>query len=230
MNDALDIATNAADPLQQHLVNGNGLQLNGHLDSPTTPVNDNPLASSMKMSMDIQEPESDVRHEPLPVKLDKLDHASIAPEVGTPLDPGPCLFYLLSRSPSLLTPMPPASIAISPPNGTPPPAVGQLLEDVKMAESAPTPSSDFTMTELAAPNGRENTKRSREPTPVASVPSLESIGASTSLTSPANEHSTPEDEGSVPPPAKRARTFSDADQASMIVSAFHIFRTPLLAC
>lgn len=48
---------------------------------------ENALASD-KIDMDIQEPESDVRHEPLPIKIDKLDNASIRPEVGTPLLPG----------------------------------------------------------------------------------------------------------------------------------------------
>lgn len=64
--------------------NLNGLS-NGDASSPTTPV-DHTL--DMKIHMDIQEPESDVRHEPIPIRVDvKLDHASVAPEVGTPLDP-----------------------------------------------------------------------------------------------------------------------------------------------
>lgn len=57
-------------------------------DSPTTPVSNITTASDLKIDMDIQEPESDARHEPLPIKIDKLDHASVLPELGTPLDPG----------------------------------------------------------------------------------------------------------------------------------------------
>lgn len=69
-----------------HSDNSNG----AHEESPTTPVSNNLIASDVKIDMDIQEPESDVRHEPLPtaIKIDKLDHASVRPEIGTPMDPG----------------------------------------------------------------------------------------------------------------------------------------------
>lgn len=112
-----------------------------------------------------------------------------------------------------------------------------MLEDVRTAENSPGERLDVQMAEVG-PNGRlsEQPKRSREPTPVASYPgatssstAIDSIGASTSYTTP-NEYSTQEDEGSVPPPAKRARTFSDADQASVMhVSVFHLC-APFLAC
>ncbi|KZP32310.1 hypothetical protein FIBSPDRAFT_882662 [Athelia psychrophila] len=159
-----------------------------YASSPTTPV-DHTL--DIKMSMDIQEPESDVRHEPIPIRVDKLDHASVVPEVGTPLDP--------------------ASIAIAAPSGTPPPATGELLDDVKMAEDATPPAtaaSDVSMeTALAAPNG--SNKRSREPTPVASDPA-----SAPPPTPSAHEGSVHEDDGSIPPPAKRPRTFSENDMMS----------------
>ena len=63
----------------------NGLRPNGHPDSPTTPVNNVLTASDMKIDMDIQEQESDVRHDPRP---NHIENASIAPELGSPVHPG----------------------------------------------------------------------------------------------------------------------------------------------
>lgn len=112
-----------------------------------------------------------------------------------------------------------ASIDIDPPKGTPPPAPGQLLEDVKMSEE----NGDVPMTE-GGPNGHHvepqshPTKRSRSPSPVAQIPAASSsatVNSAVSYASP-NEVSMQEDDGSVPPPAKRARTFSDLDQASVV--------------
>jgi bromodomain-containing factor 1 len=112
-----------------------------------------------------------------------------------------------------------------------------VLDDVKMAEDLPVEKLDVQMAEVG-PNGHpgEQPKRSREPTPVASVPAatsssttMDSVGASTSYTTP-NEYSTQEDEGSLPPPAKRARTFSDADQASIMHVSVSYLCAPLLAC
>jgi bromodomain-containing factor 1 len=235
MNDAL---TNGHSPLPTILPNGtlnpNGIQI----DSPTTPVSNNLTASDIKIEMDIQEPESDVRHEPVPNKIDTLENASIAPQVGTPLHPCPSLLLSYPCRYSLSFFLPLASIAIDPPHGTPPPPPGELLEDVKMAEGSHPEKLDVQMAEVG-PNGRlsEQPKRSREPTPVASFPgatssstAVDSVGASTSYTTP-NEYSAQEDEGSLPPPAKRARTFSDPDQASVImhVSVSYLC-APLLAC
>jgi bromodomain-containing factor 1 len=59
----------------------NGALTNGH------PLSD--AIIDMKIDMDIQEPESDARHEPAPNKIDILEDASTAPQVGTPSDPGP---------------------------------------------------------------------------------------------------------------------------------------------
>ena len=118
-----------------------------------------------------------------------------------------------------------ASIAIDPPHGTPPPGE----EDAKMAEDSPsnTQHLDVQMADVGL-NGRLSEKRSREPTPVAASFSTV-VDASTSYTTP-NEYSTQEDEGSVPPPAKRARTFSDPDQASIMHVSGSYLCTPLLAC
>lgn len=111
-----------------------------------------------------------------------------------------------------------ASIAIAAPSGTPPPATGELLDDVKMAEDATPPAtaaSDISMeTALAAPNG--SNKRSREPTPVASDPA-----SAPPPTPSAHESSVHEDDGSIPPPAKRPRTFSEND---MMVRVFTLVR------
>lgn len=95
MNDALTNGLNGVDAhpngvstdQQGAAVNGNGVQF----DSPTTPISNSLTASDLKIDMDMQEPESDVRHEPLPIKIDTLENASIAPQVGTPLDPGTLL-------------------------------------------------------------------------------------------------------------------------------------------
>jgi hypothetical protein len=78
-------------------INGISATLNGHslhnlpspaADSPATPVSTS--AADVKIDMDYQEQESDVRHEPLPVKnLDyNGDPISNAPQVETPIDPG----------------------------------------------------------------------------------------------------------------------------------------------
>jgi bromodomain-containing factor 1 len=191
----------------------NGLRPNGHPESPTTPVNNVLSASDMKIDMDLQEQESDVRHDPRP------KHASLAPD---PVLPGPCP---LVNYPVLLLTSWLASIAIDPPHGTPPPGE----EDAKMAEDSPsnTQHLDVQMADVGL-NGRLSEKRSREPTPVAASFSTV-VDASTSYTTP-NEYSTQEDEGSVPPPAKRARTFSDPDQASIMHVSGSYLCTPLLAC
>jgi hypothetical protein len=104
-----------------------------------------------------------------------------------------------------------------------------------MAEDLLVEGLDVQMAEVSS-NGRlsEQPKRSREPTPLASYPgatssTMDSIGASTSYTTP-NDYSTQEDDGSVPPPAKRARTFSDADQASIMHVSVPYLCAPLLAC
>lgn len=92
-------------------------------------------------------------------------------------------------------------------------------------EVVPVENGNVNMKELT-PNGHhdeQHLKRSREPTPIAS--SYPTASSSTAMECTPNEYSTQEDEGSMPPPAKRARTFSDADQASIVhVSAF-IFKS-----
>lgn len=57
------------------------------VDSVATPVN-NSLVPDVKIDVDYNEQESDARHEPAPIKLDKLDSASIVPQLDTPPVPG----------------------------------------------------------------------------------------------------------------------------------------------
>lgn len=56
-------------------------------DSPDTPVN-TVSDVAVKISSDIPEVESDVRHEPYQISLDKLDDASVRPQIDTPIVPG----------------------------------------------------------------------------------------------------------------------------------------------
>lgn len=85
----------------------NGVHLNGHhdvqpslngdhndvadspaIDSPATPVNDTPTpAVKIDVHYHDQE-ESDVRHEPVDMKIDVVREMSTIPQVATPADPG----------------------------------------------------------------------------------------------------------------------------------------------
>ena len=170
---------------------------------------DNALASD-KIDMDVQEPESDVRHEPLPIKIDKLDNASILS--------GPLLNLLVVIALTLIIFS--GSIAVEPSKRTPPPDIGELLDDVKMTGSTPVENGDFQMAD-AAPNGnhvehQQQLKRDRSPTPLTSVTASITQPASVSYDS-LNDNSNRE-QGSLPPPAKRARTSSDIDQVSVTLN------------
>ncbi|KAI0639197.1 Bromodomain-containing protein [Trametes polyzona] len=109
------------------------------VDSVATPVN-NSLVSDIKIDVDYTEQESDARHEPVPPKAEKLEDASVVPQVSTPADPD--------------------SIPIDPPHGTPPPPQGELLADVKMAEeNASAKGADVEMSDASGqanglPNGQ----------------------------------------------------------------------------
>ena len=63
-------------------------------DSPDTPVN-TVSDVAVKITSDVPEVESDVRHEPFQISLSKLDDASIG-QIDTPIDPGASLFPLFS--------------------------------------------------------------------------------------------------------------------------------------
>lgn len=210
-----------------HKINGNGVHNANSpaAESPATPIS-TAAAPDVKIDIDYQEPESDVRHEPITFKpidsVDKQDDASIVPQVGTPADPsmlflscfflkGPIDFFFL---PNLDT------IPIHAPNGTPPPPLGELLYDVKMAEQTNGLHSSVSP-HLNGANGdvvMNNTED--QPTPVATPKAestdvsmnLDSVGSHSSLVSTRRSD---DDDESRPPPAKRARMHSDADRASM---------------
>ncbi|KAF8971566.1 Bromodomain-containing protein [Flammula alnicola] len=167
-------------------------------DSPATPI-DIALAPDVKIDMDYQEQESDVRHEPLPIKaidhLDKLDNASTVPQVGTPLDP--------------------SAIPIHPPNGTPPPPPGQLLDDVKMAEST-QPNGHVNGRNPDVVMGDADTQTPAATPGISGDFSMASIDGSTGSVT----RSYPEDsDDHQEPPAKRMRKYSDTDMASIAHSA-----------
>lgn len=205
------------------------------VDSPVTPSSAPYTAVGINIDMDYPGQESDARHEPISVNLDKLDAASTRPQFGTPVDPGMTIslrhhmFILAARFCSMVLHVSLDSIPIAPPKGTPPPPAGQLLEDVQMAE-LPSPNGsvsehvDMPMAD-ATVNGYTNgltptvenltikTPQTHSPSPVpASAPAtVEPVASSSRL---------PEVNGSIddsdqPPPAKRARKLSDAEQASL---------------
>ncbi|KAF8898359.1 Bromodomain-containing protein [Infundibulicybe gibba] len=176
--------------------------------SPSTPISTVILAD-VKIDIDHQEQESDVRHEPLPLKtIDapaSVDDASVVPEPGTPLDPSMLSFGSVSS---------PDSIPTHPPSGTPPPPE-QVLEDVKMTEVI-TPASNGINGDIVMADAEVRSPATSPGLPADSP--MESNPPSTSHTSP-NDLPTQEDDEVKPPPAKRARMFSDADKASLSHSA-----------
>lgn len=92
--------------------NANGItKLNGDLkrhpsspaaDSPATPVS-NAAVPDVKIDIEYQEQESDVRHEPMPIKsiapvdnkpaVTAIDDVSTVPQIGTPVDPGSSFLF-----------------------------------------------------------------------------------------------------------------------------------------
>ena len=106
------------------------------VDSAATPVNHSLVPDdNIKIDVDFMEQESDARHEPAPLKLEKLDAASTVPQISTPADPGTCF---LSFDASWRAHEGQDSIPIAPPTGTPPPPTGELLEDVKNLKVSPS--------------------------------------------------------------------------------------------
>lgn len=94
-------------------------------DSPDTPIN-TVSDVAVKISSDIPEVESDARHEPYQISLDKLDDASIRPQIDAPIVPSPSSF-LSSFHPShhrfsfpLRPDLPPSRYASSTYHSSPP--------------------------------------------------------------------------------------------------------------
>lgn len=217
-------------PDADHTLNGNTngfTKPNGDLrrdpsspaaDSPTTPVS-NSAAPDVKIDTEYQEQESDVRHEPMPIKpiasvdskpaVTAIDDASTVAQIGTPADPGSsflCPITAFSHQ-NFLGPYI-AAIPVHPPNGTPPPQTGDLLEDVKMAEQPPITNGVHHDADVHMEDGDIHPPTS----PATADASMAAIDASG--VSPSRPFSRGDDEEHKPPPAKRARMLSDADQAS----------------
>jgi hypothetical protein len=66
-------------------------------DSPDTPIN-TVSDVAVKISSDIPGVESDARHEPYQISLDKLDDASIPPQIDAPIVPSLSFFFLFILS------------------------------------------------------------------------------------------------------------------------------------
>ncbi|KAG1777439.1 hypothetical protein EV702DRAFT_1179538 [Suillus placidus] len=122
-----------------------------------------------------------------------------------------------------------ASIPIHPPSGTPRPMEGQLLDDVKMAEETTVNNSDEVPTTNGV-NGVHTTDADGDVYMNQSPPTInghhsspapvDSAGPPTSratsnFDSPQQRSDAADDDEARPPPAKRARKYSDADQASI---------------
>ncbi|KAH9043727.1 hypothetical protein EDB85DRAFT_2138423 [Lactarius pseudohatsudake] len=156
-------------------------------DSPDTPVN-TVSDVAVKITSDVAEVESDVRHEPFQI-LTKLDDASIGPQIDTPIDPNPIQIDL-ARDPQ--------------------------QEDVEMGDVEPL---------KASPNGRTETD---EPPPTQSstgTPASAIGGSSVTAVDSVHVRDVSPNEDDVPP-AKRARKFSDADQASVHQIVAHNSHVP----
>lgn len=165
-------------------------------DSPTTPISVT-ASPDVKIDIDYQEQESDVRHEPLQIKpidrVDKLDGGSFISQVETPDIPSP--------------------------NHTP-----SLVDDINMEESnVPVMNGmnghvNGTASDVVMRDEDSQTPAPPPVTPDASMATIPSNGTSTSHSSP-RDHPPPIDDDDMPPPAKRARMHSDADRASFMHSA-----------
>lgn len=96
MNHAPDSRAINADHIPELVVNGSELELNGTDLTVNGVVNGADKILVDDIVAEYQEQESDVRHEPMPLKLDlKLDDASVVPQVGTPNDPGMSFLVLI---------------------------------------------------------------------------------------------------------------------------------------
>jgi len=186
-------------------------------DSPATPL-DSFAPPDVTIDFDYQEQESDVRHEPLPVKhfdpIDKLDDAST---LANPLAPSMVSSVHVSRllshfflSSSVLGTIPIHS-------GTPP---GDDVKIVVTNGLVNGHSQDVVM--------GDGDSQTPAATPGISADfSMASLEGSTQSAT----RSYPEDSDDHEPPTKRARKHSDADMASLThVSLFYINCTPFWAC
>lgn len=223
-----------ADALLANGINGNAASPDSAADSPATPV-DNSTSPDIKIDVDYVEHESDARNEPVSMKVDAVEDASVLPQAGSPPDPGEnSLPAHLSISSYRVS----ATIPVEPPHGTPPPPPGELLEDVRMAEGQPTENGDVQMTNGDAKSPHVNgLSNGHEPAPAnvsISLPAVSSsetaVDALAAASSPYPNNTTSEPDDDKPPPAKRARKHSDAERASLANVSTHVPCAPLRAC
>jgi bromodomain-containing factor 1 len=162
-------------------------------DSPDTPIN-TVSDVAVKITSDVPEVESDVRHEPYQISLSKLDDASLPPQIDTPIAPD-------------LT---------SPSHGTPPLSATHFLRDLSMVEEDSQPQNGIPQHEDVEMGDAEPPKSSFGGPAEADEqpPTQSSTGTPGSAV------------GDDAPPAKRARKFSDADQASAHQTVAHISHAP----
>lgn len=212
-------------------------------ESPATPI-DNSTTADIKIDVDVPSTDSDLRSEPVPMKVDEIEQvrdASTVPQLDTPVDAGEHHFIVVSWIPSDRSSL--ASIPIAPPKGTPPPANGDLLPEVKAAEALPNTDDDddVKMEDVQSSNATVNGvngvahSSQEEASPIAIAPSATIPAVSSSATaveslaasSPYSSNVSPNDDDDKPPPAKRARKLSDAEKASVAnVSRFYYVRRP----
>ncbi|TDL28564.1 WD40 repeat-like protein [Rickenella mellea] len=151
---------------------------------------------AVKVDIDYLSQESDARHEPIAVNLDKIDAASTRPTRGSPVDP----------------------------------------EDVEMAERPSQTDSAHKLADIPMEDAFQNGHTTNGHTPTVENLSIETPTGQSPAPELADENTTaanavastsriPDTNGSVPddsdqpPPAKRARKLSDAEQASRAHSA-----------
>jgi bromodomain-containing factor 1 len=233
MNHEHSVDSGHTDPITPDVVpaplpngNANGVtKLNGGLqrdpsppalDSPATPVS-NAAAPDVKIDAEFHEQEGGVHHEPISIKpiatvdskpaVTTIDDASVDAQNGIVADPGPsfsCPMTAHSHQNFLESYL--AVIPVDPLLATPPPQTGDSLEDVTMAEQLSVPHGVHHDADIHMEDGDVDPPTS-PPTAEASIGEIDASGVS--MLSPVD------DEELKPPPAKRPRVHSDADQASL---------------
>ncbi|EFI28580.1 bromodomain-containing protein [Coprinopsis cinerea okayama7 len=164
-------------------------------DSPATPVSSGP-APDVKIDLDYQEQESDVRNEPMQIK--SMDDAFNKPEPQVPV---------VSQLP---LPVDQTSVPSAP-------------QDIKM-DDQPTQSNsnDTNDAQPAHTNGDVDMKDDHDyapPPPLSTDASMATSDRQSPVPYTPRERPGPGEEEDGQPPAKRPRVHSDADKASMTHSA-----------
>lgn len=197
---------------------------NGALSSgPDSPAISSPPTNAdspaVKIDLDYAQRESDVRHDPIPLSIEKHDDVSTHPQLGSPQDPG---MSHISFHPSAFVAdvyyLPSASIPIAPPKGSPPPPTGLLMDDVMIAERPAltsvnppleTPSDGAKVNGFHA-SGVVNGANGFDGDPYRSGDEGMSVDTPIASTSRPLDGAATEE-----PPTKRARKLSDAELASL---------------